>query len=242
VNIAAGQRVVVVVAHPDDESFPCGSLIARSVADGAHVSVLCATRGEAGERVPDDVTDHLPLAELREGELRAAAALLGVEHVELLGFTDSGFDGPIGAGALCDASVASVTALLVRRLGELRADHVITFDGSDEHRDHLHLRAALEAAASELHIPLTMASLPNSLMRRWVGEMQQLNPDTVYLGIDLDALGAPDAELTTLDSTEFFELRLAAIATHRSQRSPYDGLSPELQRDFLAFDHVRSVG
>ena len=239
-KVTAGQRVVVVVAHPDDESFPCGSLIARSVAAGAHVTVLCATRGEEGERVPDAATDHLPLAEVREAELHAAAALLGVASVELLGFADSGFDGPVADGSLCAQSIDSLSALLVARLKHLDAEHVVTFDGSDGHRDHLHLRAAIEAAVQSSPAALTMASLPNSLMRRWVSEMQVMQPDTVYLDIDLDALGAPDDELTAIDAAEFFELRLRAIATHRSQRSPYDGLSPDLQRAFLAVDHVRN--
>jgi LmbE family N-acetylglucosaminyl deacetylase len=49
----AGQHLVVVVAHPDDETFGCGSLIAQASADGARVRVICATRGEAGERMLD---------------------------------------------------------------------------------------------------------------------------------------------------------------------------------------------
>ncbi len=63
--VADGEHVVVVVTHPDDESFGCASLIALAVATGATVTVICATRGEAGERRPDATTDHLPLDELR---------------------------------------------------------------------------------------------------------------------------------------------------------------------------------
>ena len=48
--IEPGDRWLVVVAHPDDESFGCGSLIARAAACGAHVTIVCATRGEAATR------------------------------------------------------------------------------------------------------------------------------------------------------------------------------------------------
>ena len=65
-------RLLVVVAHPDDESFGCGSLLAAASAGGHTTAVLCATRGEAGEsRV---ATDNL--AALREAELRTSAAFI----------------------------------------------------------------------------------------------------------------------------------------------------------------------
>jgi len=79
-------RLLVVVAHPDDETFGCGSLILEAVARGYDVTVACATRGELGESAIE-VDD---LAAVRERELRTAAAVLGVQRVELLGWIDSG--------------------------------------------------------------------------------------------------------------------------------------------------------
>ena len=87
----------MVVAHPDDETFGCGSLIAAAAAAGAQVTVICATRGESGERRPDPVTDGWPLGLLREVELCQAAIVLGVEEVVLLDHVDSGFSGPAPA-------------------------------------------------------------------------------------------------------------------------------------------------
>ena len=46
------QRLMVVVAHPDDESFGCGSTLLHAAAAGARTAVVCATRGEAGEPAP----------------------------------------------------------------------------------------------------------------------------------------------------------------------------------------------
>ena len=59
-------RLLVVVAHPDDESFGCGSLLAHAAAVGYETSVLCATRGEAGE----SRIDTADLAAHREAELQ----------------------------------------------------------------------------------------------------------------------------------------------------------------------------
>ena len=239
--LGPGDHVVVVVAHPDDETFGCGSLIAGAVAEGATVTVICGTRGEAGERVPDPVTDHLDLGVLRERELRAAGEVLGVARIDLLGHGDSGFDGDLPPGALCAVPVGELADDLAARLAELGPDVLVVIDGSDGHRDPLHVRAAVHEAAARPDVApvrLVEVSLPNSLMRRWVEEMRATRPDTVYLELDIDALGRPDAELIELDTSSVLATREAAIACHRSQHTPFDGLSPELRRAFLATTHV----
>jgi N-acetyl-1-D-myo-inositol-2-amino-2-deoxy-alpha-D-glucopyranoside deacetylase len=239
---ALGEHLVVVVAHPDDETFGCGSLIAQASAAGARVTVLCATRGGAGERVPDPITDCWPLGLVREVELMAAARVLGVDDVALLGYRDSGFDGEAHPRSLVAAPLDEVARDLAGRLEVLAPDVVLTLDGSDGHRDHVHLRDALAQAVDGLdrRPRLIHSSLANSLMRRWVEE--QAGSDTVYLELDLDTLGRPDAELVAIDTSGVLAVREEAIACHRSQASPYDGLSPELRRAFLSVDHVTEVG
>jgi LmbE family N-acetylglucosaminyl deacetylase len=236
----AGQRLVVVVAHPDDETFGCGTLIAAATDAGAYVTVVCATRGEAGERVPDAATDHVPLAELRELELRQAAGVLGVHEVVVLAHADSGFDGPYPHGALCGVAVDLLATEIAGLLLLADPDTVLILDGSDGHRDHLHLRQAVERAlvGHPSGTRLARSCLSNSLMRQWVAEMQSVNPDTVYLEADIAMLGAPDDTLTAIDGSAWLDRRERAIACHRSQRSPYDGLSPELRRAFLTTDFV----
>lgn len=236
--VGSGEHLVVVVAHPDDESFGCGSLIAAASAGGARVTVVCATRGEAGERVSPPETDAVPLGELRERELRDAARVLGVTTVELLGHADSGFDGPLAAEALCAADPGALAEEIDPWLRD--ADVVLVLDGSDGHRDHRHVRAAVEAALAgrERSPRLVQSCLANSLMRRWVEETRSLQPDAAYLDIDVAELGRPDAELTAVDTGRFLDVREAAIACHRSQRSPYEGLSPDLRRAFLGTDFV----
>jgi LmbE family N-acetylglucosaminyl deacetylase len=238
---AAGEHLVVVVAHPDDETFGCGSLIAQSAQAGARVTVLCATRGGAGERVPDPITDSWPLGLVREVELVQAARVLGVTDVALLGYRDSGFEGEAHPASLVATPLDAVTRDLAGRLADLDPDVVLTLDGSDGHRDHVHLRDALAAAIAELprRPRMVCSSLANSLMRRWVEE--RAGSDTAYLQLDLDTLGRPDAELTALDTSDVLAIREQAIACHRSQASPYDGLSPDLRRAFLTVDHIEHV-
>lgn len=77
--------VLAVVAHPDDESFGLGALLASFVATGSRVSVLCLTHGEAStlHGVEGD------LAEVRARELVDAAAALGIARVAMAAFPDS---------------------------------------------------------------------------------------------------------------------------------------------------------
>ena len=237
----AGQHLVVVVAHPDDETFGCGSVIASAAASGARVTVVCATRGEAGERTPDPTTDHLPLGDVREQELRAAAAVLGVHEIQLLSYADSGWDGPLPDGALCGVAVDVLADDLGSRIAALAPEVVVILDGGEGHRDHLHIRQAVEAALIRQPNPVRLVylCLSKSLMRRWVEEMRAQQSDTVYLDSDVDSLGTADSELKTIDVGRFLEVRERAIACHRSQKSPYEGLSPELRRAFLSTDFIQ---
>ena len=105
----AAKRVMVVVAHPDDETFGCGSLLLRAAAAGQVTAVCCATRGDAGEWPAGLELPPGGIAEQRERELYAAAEALGVSRVDVLDFGDSGMDGAPGAGTLVGADPAEVT-------------------------------------------------------------------------------------------------------------------------------------
>lgn len=72
-------RMLVVVAHPDDETFGCGSLLAYAAASGVTTVVACATRGEAGSPTAGRGLEDADMAVVREGELHEAAGVLGVD-------------------------------------------------------------------------------------------------------------------------------------------------------------------
>lgn len=243
-DVRPGDRWLVVVAHPDDETFGCGSLIAHGAAGGAAITVACATRGEAGHAI-EAIGPGLDLGAVREAELHRAANVLGAERVELLGYRDSGFDGPVAPGSLCAAAIDEVTRVLIRLVHDVAPNMVVMLDGSDGHRDHLRIREAVIRAVrcvGDTDIELYEHCLPNSLMRRWLDEMCATSSDSAYHSIDPAALGRADADITdVLDVSHLIELREAAIALHRSQASPFSRLSIELKRDFLCRDHVARV-
>jgi LmbE family N-acetylglucosaminyl deacetylase len=228
VTSAGSPRLLVTVAHPDDETFGMGSVLAHAAAHGLEASVICATRGELGEPAID--IGSTPLAEVREGELRAAAAMLGVADVGVLDFHDSGVDGDPAHGSLAAADTNEVAALLADRIDALEPDIVITADGSDGHRDHVAIREATLAAlqiARWQPARTYLWCLPKSLLAAFA---------------PFSEAGTPDEQITTVvDTTSYIALRWQAMRLHASQTPPYDLMSPELQHAFLAADHLIRV-
>lgn len=83
----AGQRVLLLQAHPDDAEFMCAATIARWIGEGAGVHYVSLTSGDKGSDDPRMTGPRL--ATLREGEQRAACELLGVRSVQFLGYLDA---------------------------------------------------------------------------------------------------------------------------------------------------------
>lgn len=239
----AAPRLLIVVAHPDDETFGTGSVLLRAAADGAHTVVACATRGESGE-VRDAVTvPDGDLGALREAELRAAARALGVAEVEVWGFADSGMDGEAASGTLCAAAREDVVAAVSDALDRHRPDVVVTLAADDGHRDHACVRdAVLEAVDRGDHpdLRVLLYCLPRSLMHAWV--RHQAGNDKAAAYVALPEIGTPDEDLTTVvDAGAHYDARLAAIGLHASQASPFDALPEDLRRSFLCTDHLVRV-
>jgi LmbE family N-acetylglucosaminyl deacetylase len=234
-------RLQVVVAHPDDETFGCGSLLLHAAQAGACTAVTCATRGEAGE-VTDRVT--VPdggLAELREGELREAARLLGVRRVDVLGFGDSGMVGEPGADTLVGARYDDVVEAVERSVTAFRPDVLVTLDAGDGHRDHARIRDATVTVARRRGVPVYLVALPRSFMQRWAEHLSSVDPGSTYL--HLGELGTPDEEISVvLDTTPHVAQRWEAIRAHRSQTSPFEGLPDDLARFVLTRDHLVAAG
>jgi LmbE family N-acetylglucosaminyl deacetylase len=129
-----GQRLMIVMPHPDDECFGCASTIARYSAEGATVSLVTMTRGGAGLWNGRDAGDLRRLTDVRELELRDAAGELGVGFLETFDYPD---------GAL--EKVEEVEAVRERFLGDIvrclrshRPQVVVTFvpEGAYGHPDH----------------------------------------------------------------------------------------------------------
>lgn len=235
---------LVAVAHPDDESFGCGALIAGAAQAGHNVVLVCASRGELGEDASGRYTDPEGLGRAREAELRRAAEILGVSEVTLLGYTDSGWDGEAAATSILAAG-EQLTRALEQAISTHAPDVVVTLDptGSDGHRDHAAVGAATTEAFHRAAPPgasLYHWCLPRSLMRAWSREIAARRPGSVYLETEL---GRDDADVTTiLDGAHVLDTVHRAMAVHATQTSPYSGISPDLAAEFVRYDYlVRQV-
>ena len=118
------ERLLVVVAHPDDETFGCGSLLAHARAEGVTTFVACATRGEAGSPTPGRGLDDADMAEVRAAELHAAAELLGVDRVVLFDCADSDMEGEPAPGTLCAAPIDEVAERIAQVIAEPDSAHL----------------------------------------------------------------------------------------------------------------------
>ena len=231
-------RVQVVVAHPDDETFGCGSLLLHAASLGMETAVVCATRGDAGEWPDDLVLPAGGIGEQRERELRDAAAALGVRTVEMLGFGDSGMAGEPAPTSLVGASSGVVADAVRASIRAFDPDALVTLDASDGHRDHARVRDVTLGLGAELGVPVYLLCLARRLMRTWAGLLAERDPGSDYLA--LGELGTADEEIDlVVDSGAHYERREAAIRLHRSQTSPFEGLPPDLRREWLTVEHLR---
>jgi LmbE family N-acetylglucosaminyl deacetylase len=237
---AAGTRLQVVVAHPDDETFGCGSILLHARSAGAVTAVCCATRGEAGEVTSGVEVPAGGVGELRAGELRAAAELLGVQRVDLLDLIDSGMSGDVGAETLVGADASIVRERITHAVDAFGPDVIITLDGSDGHRDHARVRDVTVEVAAERGVPVYLHCLPRTVMQQWAEHMTREHSDSAYLA--LGELGTPEEQVThVVDTSEFWQQRWAAVRAHRSQTSPFEGLPDDLARAFLCREHLSAV-
>ena len=228
--------LMAVHAHPDDEATGTGGVLARCAAEGIRTVLVTCTDGRCGDGpggVKPGEPGHDPdaVVAMRQAELEASCAILGVDELELLGYADSGMlgwaanDAP-GAfwGTPVDDAAAKLAALMQRH----RPDVVVTYDayGFYGHPDHIQAHrvtmAALAAGYSPAKVYWTTA--PRSKM----AEFEALAREH---GVDLDddepagpdgepapEIGLPDDEITTwVDTTAYGRQKFEALAAHASQ-------------------------
>jgi N-acetyl-1-D-myo-inositol-2-amino-2-deoxy-alpha-D-glucopyranoside deacetylase len=212
-----GRRLLLVHAHPDDESIGTGATIAKYAAEGARVTLVTCTLGEEGEIIPPSLA-HLAagqedkLGEYRVGELAAACAVLGVTDHRFLGgpgrWRDSGMMGtPANDDPRCfwRADLDEAAGALLDVIREVRPQVLVTYDanGFYGHPDHIQAHRVAWRAFG-------LAGRPG--------------PAKFY------ATAAPDSDLVTteIDAEAWFGQKLAAMRAHATQITvspPYFALS-----------------
>ena len=146
------QKVLLaVLAHPDDETFGMGGTLAYYARKGVQVHLVCATRGDVGDVPPEMLKGFNSVAELRESELRCAAAKLGLAGVHFLNYRDSGMPGSADNHhpmALAAQDTEKVVTDVVHYIRLLKPQIVVTFDpiGGYRHPDHIAIQRAADKA------------------------------------------------------------------------------------------------
>jgi LmbE family N-acetylglucosaminyl deacetylase len=142
-----GLTLLVIFAHPDDESFGPGATLAKYAQAGVKVHYLCGTRGELGSTNPEHMQGYTDTAEMRWAELTRAADELGLAGIYHLGYRDSGMAGSESnrhPQALAAQSVESIATHIAHFVRKLKPQVVITHDtiGGYRHPDHIMLNQA----------------------------------------------------------------------------------------------------
>jgi N-acetyl-1-D-myo-inositol-2-amino-2-deoxy-alpha-D-glucopyranoside deacetylase len=235
--------ILLVHAHPDDETIGTGATMAHYAAAGVPVTLVTCTLGEEGEI-------HVPeLAQLAAGqadqlggyrisELAAACAALGVTDYRFLGgagrYRDSGMMGtPANEHPRCfwRADLDEAAGHLVEIMAEVRPRVLITYDpnGFYGHPDHIQAhRVAMRAAerATEQGFgpaKIYWTAMPKSVLAAAM-ERFASSPDNPFQGVtSVDELpfGTPDEEIAArIDSPAGWEAKLAAVRAHATQIPP----------------------
>ena len=229
----ADLRLLCALAHPDDEAMGAGGLLARYAAEGVATHLVCATRGERGwTGDPDAYPGPAALGRVREAELRAAAAALGLRSVSFMDYLD---------GELDRADSAEAIRKLVAAVRLVRPQVVVTFDptGFYGHPDHIAI-AQLTTAAVVAAADAEYAGADDAPPHR-VAKLYYLAPDHEVvadfaaafgpLGIEVDrerrsTPGWPAWAISArIDATAHWRTAWRAVACHRSQLPAYERLA-----------------
>ncbi len=213
---SASRSCVVVVPHPDDETFGCGATIARKTAAGAAVDVIVVTDGRASHRSEHITPDEL--AALRTRELRAATLELGVSpaHVHQLGVAD---------GTLI-ATRNRVRDELADRLFDLAPDDVLVTSGLDWHDDHRVTSEIVREIHPSMRLGTELAEFP---IWWWADGPWPMRPPGASVPVrafrlvadPFRALGGARPRAVATDG--FLDRKRAAIAAYASQTTNLTG-------------------
>jgi LmbE family N-acetylglucosaminyl deacetylase len=234
-GVSVPRGLLAIFAHPDDESYGAGGVMAMAARAGNPVWVLCATNGDQGGRPGEVDVDHSLDPEIRRRELACACEALGAGEPIFLGYRDSGMEG-WGApeGSLSLAPVGEVVDRVADVIRRLRPAVIVTFDpgGVYGHPDHVACSTVATAAYQRVSaepggpVALYHQALPKSAieaMRESMEREQETSgkeptEDDIRQREAFERLARSDEEITTRVSiAPVLERKVAALACHDSQ-------------------------
>lgn len=238
--MTAPLRLLIAYAHPDDESFGLGGMIAAYVARGVEVTLICATNGERGVAKPEFMTGYSSVKELRLAELDKAVKVLGLQRLVLLDYKDSGMMGAETTDdpeCLWQAPQDEVTRRVVEVIREVRPQVVVTFNkyGGYGHPDHIAIQRATTEAFYKASDPayetgqapyapqkLYYSSINKSMIQMgiWVTRLRGQDPRRLGRNKDIDIVRILDnvePSHATVEIADYLDIWDEASACHASQ-------------------------
>jgi LmbE family N-acetylglucosaminyl deacetylase len=225
-------KLMAVLAHPDDESLGFGGTLAKYAAEAVETYLVTATRGERGRFGSNgERRDPAEVGRVREAELRAAAAILGIREVSILGHAD-------GAVDQLDAAIA--IRGIVGHIRRVRPQVVITFgpEGAYGHPDHIAISQFTTAAIVCAGDPgYLVDSLPAHRVAKlhymawrndkWDAYQAAFRKLTSMVdGVSRQATPWPDWAVTTvIDTSAYWPVVWSAVCCHQTQISIYGQLA-----------------
>ncbi len=230
--------ILAVYAHPDDELFHGGGMLAHLADGGVQVTLACATKGEAGKPHPS-VGPVADLGEHRAGELRRSCEILGFQEPRFLGFHDSARKERLRRDdprALVNADMLEVEAAILDVIRDVKPQVIVTFDphGGYYHPDHIAVHRAATAAFYSSGAIAPADAAPERLFystfavdvfrehavrtQGW-GIVDGLDPEVFAVSNEMVAVA--------FDARPLMDRKLAAFAAHQAAF----GVSLEMLRD-----------
>ncbi len=239
--MAGPLTLMAVHAHPDDEVTGTGGVLARYAAEGVRTVVVTCTDGSCGDgpggsKPGEEGHDRSAVAAIREAELRRSCAALGVRHLELLGYKDSGMMGwetNSEPGAFWGMDVDEAAAPLIALYERYRPQVVVTYDanGFYGHPDHImaHRIATAAAAASGIPDKLYHTAVPRSALAGFAEALRAAGVEPPSVSDREEGQWAPGDEepppfgtpdelvSTVVDTGRWVDAKRAALEAHASQ-------------------------
>jgi N-acetyl-1-D-myo-inositol-2-amino-2-deoxy-alpha-D-glucopyranoside deacetylase len=233
------RRLLLVHAHPDDESLTTGATMARYAAEGVEVTLVTCTLGEEGEIIPPAL-EQLgawaadQLGGYRSGELAAACSALGVWRHHYLGgigrWRDSGMAATPAADhprAFTRGSVREQAEQLRAILADVRPQVVVTYDesGGYGHPDHIRAHEVTMAAATTAASVRRVfhAAAPAGATERGLAALREAGNVPFRIPADDELPTVPDERAgTTIDVRDHLEVKVTALRAHATQVTVVD--------------------
>jgi len=247
--------LMAVHAHPDDEASSTGGVLASYSAEGIRTVVVTCTNGEFGDapggvKPGEDGHHEQAVAQLRLSELRQSAKILGVTHLELLGYHDSGmpdWDYKNRPDAFCNAPFAQVAGRISALIERYRPQVLITYDdkGLYQHPDHVYASRTAQAAVAATGIPakLYLSAIRGSDWQKVQDALRDLGADVPGMTLTAEQR-QQQAEIearitTTVDIRPVLSRKREALFAHASQiqESWFSKIPPEIAEVTFGYEN-----